>query len=130
MPEPYVLLNFAIIGESHGVGVGTAAFGGAAAGFGGAGNGAGEAGFSAGTGFSADAFRSDCTDPDVVAFTPPGTAGFSAVGFGSPSGGVEEGDLASSDIAANARTSGAEGSGENVNFYQLEDTVSTFCAEK
>jgi len=52
MPEPYVLLNFAIIGESHGVGVGTAAFGGAAAGFGGA-DGGGEAGV------SADAFGSD-----------------------------------------------------------------------
>jgi len=65
-----------------------------------------------------------------VAFTPPGTDGLSAVGFGSPSGGGEEGDLASSDIAANARTSGAKASGENVNFYQLEDTLSTLCAEK
>jgi len=110
------------------MGVGTAAFGGAAAGFGG--TGAGEAGFSAETGFSADALGSDCTDPDVVAFTPLVTDGFSAVGFGSPSGGGEEGDLVSSDIAANARTSGAKASGENVNFYQLEDTVSTFCTEK
>jgi len=32
MPEPYVLLNFAIMGESQGVGTGAAGFGGAPAG--------------------------------------------------------------------------------------------------
>jgi hypothetical protein len=52
-------------------------------------------------------------------------AGFSAVGFGSPSGGGEEGDLVSSGIAAQAQTSGQQGNGENDNFYQLEDAVST-----
>jgi hypothetical protein len=49
----------------------------------------------------------------------------SADGFGSPSGGVAEGDLISSGITANAQTSGGQGFGENVNFYQLEDTLST-----
>jgi len=37
--------------------------------------------------------------------------------------------LISSGIAASAQTSGAEAYGENVNFYQLEDTVSTSLAE-
>jgi hypothetical protein len=58
MPDPYVRLSFAIIGESHGVGVGTGALGGpgfaagvagaAAAGFGGVGDAGGEPGFSEG----------------------------------------------------------------------------------
>jgi hypothetical protein len=64
---------------------------------------------------------SACTEPDAVAFTPPGTAGWSADGLGSPSGGGGAGDLVSSGIAANAQTSGSQGNGENVNFYQLED---------
>jgi len=53
-----------------------------------------------------------------------GTAGAGAAGFGSPSGG-DEGDLISSGIARNAQTSGSKAHGENVNFYQLEDSVST-----
>ena len=60
-----------------------------------------------------------------MAFTPPGTADLSADAFGSPSGGGEEGDFVSSGITAKAQTSGSERYGENVNFYQLEDTVST-----
>jgi hypothetical protein len=63
-----------------------------------------------------------------VAFTPPGTAGLSTDGFGSPSGGVVEGVLISSGITASAQTSGVQGFGENVNFYQLGDTVSTSLA--
>jgi len=68
---------------------------------------------------------SACTEPDGVAFTPPGTAGrstdASAGGFCSPSGGGGTADLGSSGIAANAQISGWKGNGENVNFYQLED---------
>ena len=92
---------------------------GAAAGFGGTADVELEAGPSAGL------LASACTEPDAVAFTPPGTAGWSADGLGSPSGGGGAGDLVSSDIAANAQTSGSQGNGENVNFYQLEDAVST-----
>jgi len=109
--------------------VGTAGFAGAtglaaggvagasAAGFAGVGAGA-EAGFSAG--FLASA----CTEADGVAFTA-GTAGLSADGFASPSGGGGGGDLISSGIAANAQTSGSGAHGENVHFYQLEVAVST-----
>jgi hypothetical protein len=75
--------------------------------------------------FSEGILTSACTDPDEVAFTPPGTAGWSAVGFGSPSGDGEGGDLISSGITATAQTSGVQGFGENVNFYQLGDSVST-----
>ncbi len=64
---------------------------------------------------------SACTEPDAVNFTPPGTAGLSADGFGSPSGSGEAGDLVSSGIAASAQTSGSEDNGENVKFYQPED---------
>jgi hypothetical protein len=57
-------------------------------------------------------------------------AGAGTAGFGAPSGGVEEGDFISSGIPASAQTSGAEDYGENVNFYQLEDAVSTRRARK
>ena len=105
MPDPYIVLNFAIIGESQGTGAGAAGFaaaaglaagvdpGAEAAGFGGNGGGGGEAGF------SAEVLVSDETEPETVAFTPLGTAGLSAVGFGSPSGGGVEGDLISSGIS-------------------------------
>src|ERR1022692_1485552 len=59
-----------------------------------------------------------------------GAAGGGAAGLGSPSGGGEEGDLISSGMARNAQTYGLEGYGENVNFYQLEDTVSTSFGEE
>jgi hypothetical protein len=81
-------------------------------------------------GFSVEVFPSDCTDPDVVAFTPPATAGSAADGFGSPSGDDDEGVLVSSGITANAQTYGYEGEKKNVNFYQLEDTVSTSLPRK
>jgi hypothetical protein len=93
--------------------------GAAAAGFEGGGVVTGVAGFSAGV------FTSACTEPDELAFTPLGTAGWSAVGFGSPSGGADEGDFVSSGIKANRQSFGFEGYGENVNFYQLEGMVST-----
>lgn len=48
-----------------------------------------------------------------------------ADGFGSPSGTDDAGDLVSSDILVEAQTSGAACVRKNVNFYQLEDTVST-----
>jgi len=64
----------------------------------------------------------------VLAFTPPGIGDWSG-GLGAPSV-EEEGDLVSSGIARKEERSSAERHGENVNFYQLEDTVSTFCAEK
>ena len=128
MPEPYPALSFAIMGESHGVGVGAAGFAGpaglaaggvagaVAAGFAATGGVAGAvaAGFAATGGaggaasFSGGVFTSACTEPDTVAFTPLATAGLSAVGFGSPSGGGVEGDLGSSGIAANAQTYGSE----------------------
>ena len=93
-------LSFATIGESQGVGAGTGGLGGAAAGF--------AAGVvAAGLGGAVDA------------------AGFSADGFESPGGVGGEGDLVSSGMSANAQTSGAESYGENVNFYQLGDVVST-----
>jgi hypothetical protein len=105
MPEPDVPFNFAIIGESQGTGAGAGGFEGAA-GFAGAGGGAaataGFGGTCAGTGaagFSAGDLGSDWTEPEAVAFTPPGTAVWSAVGFCSPSGSGEEGDLISSGIA-------------------------------
>jgi len=123
-------LSFAIIGESHGTGVGTGAFAGATGLAAGGVAGAVTAAFAGGTAaleadFSAGALASDCTEPELVGFTPPATAGLSAVGFGSPSGGGEEGDLISSGMAANAQTSGFQRYEENVNFYQLEHTVST-----
>jgi Bacterial PH domain len=85
------------MGDSHGVGVGTGGFAGAA----------GLAGAEA-----------------------AGAAGAGAAGFGWPSGGGEAGGLVSSGIAASAQTSGSEARGENVHFYQLEDTVSTSLAKK
>jgi len=134
------------MGDSHGVGVGTGAFGGAAAGLvaggappaaeavAGATDLAGVAGavtegLAAPDSFSGDVFTSACTEPDGVAFTPPGIAGLSGDGFGSPSGGVGGGDLVSSGITANAQTSGVQAFGENVNFYQLAYAVSTNMAE-
>ena len=84
--------------------MGAAGFAGAAAGLGAGGDAgvatAGAGGVVAGVeaGFSGGVFGSDCTEPEAVAFTPPGTAGLSAVGFASPSGGGEEGDLISSGI--------------------------------
>jgi len=118
----------ATIGESHGTGVGTGALGGAAGLAAGGVAGTGAAAFGgavAGAEPSAGVLTSACTEPDAVAFTTPGTAGLSGNGFTSPSGDGEEGDLGSSGIAASAQTSGAEACDENVNFYQLEDALST-----
>lgn len=99
-------------------GVATAA---GATGFGGTGDDA--------DGVSAGDLGSDCTEPESVAFTPPGTAGLSADGFDSPSGGDEGGVLIWSGITARAQTSGVQGFGENVNFYQLGDCgVNELCA--
>jgi len=73
------------MGESHGTGVGTGAFAAATGLFAGGAAGGAAAAFG-GTadelegGAPAGAFVSDWTEPDAVAFTPPGTAGFSAVG--------------------------------------------------
>jgi hypothetical protein len=62
----------------------------------------------------------------MVALTPPGGTVLSAVGFGSPSGGDEAGGLGSSVMSVDgAQTSGVEVREKNVNFYQLEQTVST-----
>jgi len=97
--------------ESHGVGAGAGGLGGAAAGLTAGGiPDAAAAGFEGTDGavLSEGVLTSACTEPDVVAFTPPGAAGCSAVGFGSPSGGGDEGDLISSGIAANAQTYGFE----------------------
>lgn len=122
MPDPYALFNLATIGESQGVGTGPAGFGGAgcpaaagfapagvaaagglaaagAAGFGGV---AGVAASEGGEGLVGVVFVSDWTDPEGVAFTPPGTPGCSAVGFGLSSGGGVEGDFVSSGIVAKA----------------------------
>jgi len=73
------------MGESQGIGVGAAGFAGAAAGLAGgvAAGGvagavaAGAEGVAAGgeAGFSGGVLGSDCTEPEAVAFTPPGTAG-------------------------------------------------------
>jgi len=49
-------------------------------------------------------FVSDGTDPEGADFTSPGVARRSAVGFGSPCGGVVEGDLVSSGIGRRHRT--------------------------
>ena len=120
------------MGESHGIGVGTGAFAGAAglAAGGAAAAAAGFAGVAAGAEAdpSAGVLTSACTEPETVAFTPPATAGCSADGFASPSGVGEVGDLGSSGIARNAQTSGSGDEEENVNFYQLEDSVSTSMA--
>jgi len=71
-------LSVAIMGESHAVGTGAAGFGGAAAGLVVAGA-AGAAGFgdvaTGAAGWSEAGFVSDCTEPEGVAFTPPGVAG-------------------------------------------------------
>ena len=128
MPEPKEALSFAIIGESQDVGVGAAGFAGAAGLAGVAG--AAAAGFdgvvvTGAAGFSAGVFASVCTEPGEAAFTPLGTAGWSAIGFGSPSGGGDEGDFVSSGIKANRQSFGFEDYGENVNFYQLEVALST-----
>jgi len=61
----------------------------------------------------------------AAGFAGAAAAGAGTAGFGAPSGGGEEGDFISSGITAGARTSGSENYGENVNFYQLEDAVST-----
>jgi len=93
------------MGESHGMGAGAAGFGGAAGLAPGGAEDAAAAGFGAtdadagSEGFSAGDLESDPTEPEAVAFTPPGTVDLSAVGFGSPSGGGEEGDLISSGIS-------------------------------
>jgi hypothetical protein len=94
-----------------------------AAGFGGV---AGAAGISGAAALSGGVLVSDCTDPAGLAFTPPGTAGWSAVGFGSPSGGGDEGDLVSSGIARErGKPLAQKAIAKNVNFYQLEGMVST-----
>lgn len=107
------------------MGVGTGAFGGAA---GLAAGVAGAAGFVGVTGvavFSGGVFTSGCTEPDAVAFTPPGTGDLSADGFGSPSGVGREGDLVSSGMLRDVKPTTQRDFGENVNFYQLESTLST-----
>ena len=73
---------------------------------------------------SGGVFVSLCTDPEGVAFTPPETAVWSAVGC-LPSGGGDEGVLGLSGIAANGQSSDQVWYGDNVNFYQLERRVST-----
>jgi hypothetical protein len=78
-----------------------------------------------GEGFSAGGFCSDCTEPEAVALTPPGVAGWSAVGFGSLPGGGEGGDFGSSGMVLRDWTLRASRRQKNVNFYQLDDTVST-----
>lgn len=75
---------------------GLAGFAGAAA-FGGV---AGVEVSAGGDGFEGAVVVSDCTDPEAVAFSPPGLAGWSAVGLASLPGGV--GDLGSSGIFAKA----------------------------
>jgi hypothetical protein len=96
-----------------------------AAGFGGV---AGAAGIAGGrlAALSGGVLVSDCTDPEGLAFTPPGIPGWSAVGFGSPSGGGDEGDLVSSGIARErGKPLAQKATAKNVNFYQLEGMVST-----
>jgi len=95
------------MGESHGTGVGTGAFAGAA----------GLAGPPA-------------AGPPAAGPPEAGVAAAGAAGFGSPSGAGGAGDLISSGITANAQTSGFHGYEENVNFYQLDDTVSTSLAKR
>jgi hypothetical protein len=81
-----------------------------------------------GSDFSEGVFASARTDPDAVAFTPPGIVGLSAVGFDSPSGSGEAGDLTSSGITQERHPPpGLDG--ENDNFYQLERGVSTSLAK-
>ena len=136
MPDPYDRFSFATKGESHGVGVGTAGFAGAAglaagvvpapAAGGTVGFAAeGAAGFAgAAAGFSLVPLRSDCTEPGVDACTPPGMAGLSAVGFASPSGKGDEGGLVSSGMSCRRRPTATSRLRENVHFYQLERKVS------
>ena len=89
-------------------------------------DGAADAAFGGATGFSAGVFVSDCTEPEGLAFTPPGIAGLSAVGFGSPSGGGDEDDLVSSGIARErGKPPAQKATAKNDNFYQLEGMVST-----
>jgi hypothetical protein len=88
--------------------------------------GAGLAGVAAAAGFSGEIFVSDGTGPEGVAFTPPGVAGLSAVGFGSLFGGGGVGDLGSSGIARETGKPPARAAfAKNDNFYQLEGMVST-----
>ena len=80
MPDPYSRFNLATIGESQGAGTVAAAFAAGAAGLAVAGAaGAATAGFGGvvgvDAGFSGAAFVSDGTDPEGIAFTPPGVAG-------------------------------------------------------
>ena len=82
----------------------------------------------AGAGFSAGGFCSDCTEPEAVAFTPPGVAGWSAVGLGSLPGDGEDGNFGSSGMALRDWTLRASRRQKNVNFYQLDDAVSTLLA--
>ena len=81
-------------------------------------------GESQGVGVGTGAFRG------VAGLAGAAAAGAGTAGLGAPSGGGEEGDFISSGITAGAQTSGAEDYGENVNFYQLEDAVSTRRARK
>lgn len=76
----------------------------------------GAAGFAGAVGTSDAGLASDCTDPEGVAFTPPGVAGWSAVGLGAPSDGGVEGGLISSGIVAKAQTFGAVCVEKNDNF--------------
>ncbi len=98
------------------MGAGAEVFAGAAAGFaaGGVadvGGFAGDAGEGAAV-FSDGVFTSACTEPEAVAFTPPGTAGLSADGFESPSGAGVEGDLVSSGMSGGAKPISQRISGE------------------
>src|ERR1700722_20075170 len=146
MPDPYCFLYFATSGESHGIGTGPAGFGGAgcpaaapglagaaapgtaAAGFAGAaapapglaaassdlGDGTGTLG-----GFAGAVVVSDCTDPEGVAFTPPGIAGCSAVGFGSFSGGGVAG-LVSSGMSRRHKPPAESGPARTITFISLK----------
>ncbi len=108
------------------MGAGTGAFGGAAGLAGGvAGAAAGFVGAAGVAVFSGGVLTSGCTEPDAVAFTPPGTADLSADGFGSPSGVGREGDLVSSGMLRDVKPTTQRDFGENVHFYQLESALST-----
>src|SRR5580698_10076045 len=98
------------MGDSHGTGVGTAGLAGAA-------------------GLAAGGVAGDAAAGFAGTASTGGEAGFSAAGLVSPSGG-DEGDLMSSGIGANTQSFGFKDFGENVNFYQLESSVSTNPAQK
>src|ERR1035437_7903265 len=140
MPEPYLLLSFATMGESHGVGTGAAGFGGAAAGLAAAEvAGAAAAGFAGVTGvggaggaagLAGGGFRFRLSRAGGTSFHPARGRGLIRRRLRFTIRRRRSGGFSFVRHNAKAQTSGAECVEKNVNFYQLEEMVSTLGARR